>query len=109
MSEKIHFLGEEIPLSVSWNIFGRNKRRCVNCDEYKKKMNYKDFVCKHFRGFCEAPSYVKRCFVCETWKKKNKVEGDFWCKHNDYKKKMWNDSAGWKGAKDRAKLIRDIL
>ncbi len=101
---------DKIPLFTDWSIFsGDNKRRCKDCDEYGKEKGYGDFVCKHVRGFVEAPSHVKRCESCEAWKKREKVKKDFWCKHRDSRRVMWNNYLGWQGSSQRANDIYQIL
>jgi hypothetical protein len=95
-------------LFVDWNMFGDNKRRCKGCDKYKKEKGYGDFICKHVKGFREAPAHVRRCTNCNAWKKDRGIKGDFWCKHRKRDKKIWDDHSGWEGASERARDISEI-
>ncbi len=94
-------------LLIDWDMFGDNKRRCKGCDKYKKEKGYGDFICKHVRGFREAPAHVRRCASCNAWKKERGIKGDFWCKHRKHDKKIWDDYFGWEGASERAKAIKE--
>ena len=85
---------------------GSNERRCKNCNVWRKEKGIgADFICKHIRGYAEAPAKVRRCHSCNVWKKERGIKGDFWCKHNKFKKKEWDSSRGWRGASARAKEI----
>ena len=97
-------------LLIDWNMFGDNKRRCKGCDKYKKEKGYGDFICKHVRGFSEAPSKTKRCVGCDAWRREKGIKGDFWCKHRkpNKKRKIWDDHFGWEGASERARAISKI-
>ncbi len=63
----------------------KGARRCNNCERWHKKEGLGDFVCKHMKGYKEAPARVKRCYDCNEWKNDNFIKGDFWCKHNKYR------------------------
>ncbi len=58
------------------------KRHCDNCESWCKKKGLGDFICRHTKGYEEAPASVKRCYDCEEWKRRKSIGGDFWCKHN---------------------------
>ncbi len=70
-------------------------RRCDNCERWREKEGLGDFICRHMRGYKEAPANIRRCFGCNEWRKENNIEGNFWCKHNKYKKREWDQSQGW--------------
>ena len=103
------FDDDDFPLLTDWSIFGGNDRRCVNCDRYKKEKGFGDFVCKHVRGFVEAPSRVKRCKSCDDWKNREGISGDFWCRHRKEEKDRWNNCLGWEGSAERARAIKKRL
>ena len=109
--EEIMFSADE-PLEretfslIDWDLFGDNKRRCKGCDKFKKEKGYGDFICKHVKGFREAPRNITRCTSCDAWKRERGTEGDFWCKHRKHDKKIWDDLFGWEGASERAKVIK---
>ncbi len=50
--------------------------RCDNCERWRKKEGLGDFICRHMRGYKEAPAYVKRCDNCDSWKEDNFIKGD---------------------------------
>ena len=95
-------------LFIDWDMFGDNKRRCKGCDKFKKEKGYGDFICKHVKGFREAPAHVRRCANCNAWKRDRGIKGDFWCKHRKHDKKIWDDLFGWEGASERARAISEI-
>ena len=39
------------------------KRRCDNCESWRKKKGIGDFSCKHMKGYKEAPASVKRSSI----------------------------------------------
>ncbi len=39
----------------------KDPRRCDNCDSWREKEGLGDFICRHMRGYKEAPANVKRC------------------------------------------------
>ena len=93
---------------VDWSSIGSNERRCKGCDVWKKEKNIEgDFICKHIRGYAEAPAKVRRCYGCNVWKKEKGIKGNFWCKHNKLKKEEWDSRRGWRGASVRAKEISE--
>ena len=94
-------------LLIDWDMFGDNKRRCKGCDKFKKEKGYGDFICKHVKGFREAPAHMRRCASCNAWKREKGIEGDFWCKHRKHDKGIWDDLFGWEGASERAKAIKE--
>ncbi len=113
--KEIMFFDDETSLLIDWDLFGDNERRCEGCDKFKKEKGYSDFICKHVRGFREAPAYMKRCVSCDAWRREKGTKGDFWCKHREHNKGVWDDLFGWEGAAERAKeikkrrqLIRDV-
>ena len=78
-------------------MFGPGKsRRCKNCEKFKKRESYIDFICRHMRGYKEAPAHVRRCYSCNMWKKSDGIPGNFWCKHNKLYKEEWDRKQGWK-------------
>ena len=85
-------------LFIDWNLFGDNERRCKGCDKFREERGYGDFVCKHVKGFREAPAHVRRCASCNAWKRERGIKGDFWCKHRKHDKKIWDDFFGWESA-----------
>ncbi len=95
-------------LLIDWDMFGDNKRRCKGCDKFKKEKGYGDFICKHVKGFREAPAHVRGCANCNAWKRDRGIKGDFWCKHRKHDKKIWDDLFGWEGASERARAISEI-
>ncbi len=81
---------------VGRGLFGpEGPRRCNNCECWREKEGLGDFICRHMRGYKEAPAHVKRCDNCDRWKEDNFIKGDFWCRHNKYKKREWDQSQGW--------------
>ena len=68
---KRDLLGKIIP--INWSIFNNNPRRCINCENWRKKKLAGDFVCVHIRGYKEAPAITKRCNGCEKWKKEKNI------------------------------------
>ena len=94
---------------VDWEALGDGEQRCKNCEKLKKDKGYGDFICKHMKGYREAPARVRRCKSCDKWKKSNGVSGDFWCIHNKYLKREWDgpNGRGWFGAEFRAKDIKE--
>ena len=92
---------------VDWDALDDNKRRCKNCERYRKEKGYGDFICKHIKGYAEAPAHVRRCYDCDRWRKEKGIGGDFWCKHNKYRKERWDSFYGWGGAVERAQEIRE--
>ena len=83
------------------------ERRCKSCEKFREEKNYGDFICKHIKGFAEAPASVKRCQNCDRWKKEKGIEGDFWCKHKKHNKEVWDKYYGWEGASERACELRE--
>ncbi len=78
-------------------LFGPGRsRRCNNCEKFRKDEGFGDFICKHMRGYKEAPAHVRRCYDCDEWKKSEGIPGNFWCKHNKSLKKEWDRKQGWK-------------
>ncbi len=78
------------------NLFGaEGVRRCDNCERFRKEKGLGNFVCRHVRGYKEAPSHIKRCFDCEYWRSDNGITSDFWCKHNKCQKEDWDRDQGW--------------
>ncbi len=92
---------------VDWDSIGSNERRCKNCERFRKEKGYGDFICKHIRGYAEAPAKVRRCYGCNVWKREKGIKGDFWCKHNKLRKEEWDSREGWRGASVRAKEISE--
>ena len=70
-------------------------RRCDNCEHSREREGLGDFICRHIRGYKEAPAHVRKCNSCDRWKKDNFVKGDFWCRHNKYRKREWDREQGW--------------
>ncbi len=68
--------------------------QCDNCEKFKEK-GLGDFICRHMRGYKEAPCRIKRCSDCESWRSEKGITSDFWCKHNKFCKKEWDQSKGW--------------
>ncbi len=62
---------------------------------FRKEKGLGDFICHHMRGYKEAPCHIKRCFDCEMWRSEKGITSDFWCKHNKFYKKEWDESQGW--------------
>ena len=71
------------------------KRRCDNCESWRERKGLGDFICKHMKGYKEAPASVKRCYDYEEWKRRKFVGGDFWCEHNKHEKREWERSQGF--------------
>ena len=92
---------------VDWDSIGSNERRCKNCERFRKEKGYGDFICKHIRGYAEAPAKVRRCYGCNVWKKERGIKGNFWCKHNKFRKEEWDSCEGWRGASVRSKEISE--
>ncbi len=92
---------------VDWDALDDNERRCKNCERYRKEKGYGDFICKHIKGYREAPAHVRRCDNCDKWKKEEGIKGDFWCRHNKCRKDKWDRRRGWEGAAERAQDIRE--
>ncbi len=95
---------------VNWDAIGDNERRCKNCEKLRKDKGFGDFICKHMRGYKEAPAHIRRCDNCNKWKKSQGIPGDFWCKHNKSLKKEWDrpEGKGWFNAARRAQDIREL-
>ena len=83
------------------------ERRCKSCEKFRKEKNYGDFICKHIKGYAEAPANVRRCYDCDRWRKEKNIEGNFWCKHNKCRKEEWDSRRGWEGAAERAWEIKE--
>jgi hypothetical protein len=83
------------------------ERRCKSCEKFREEKNYGDFICKHIKGYAEAPANVRRCYDCDRWRKEKDIKGNFWCKHNKYRKEEWDSRRGWEGASERAQEIRE--
>ena len=92
---------------VDWDAIGDNERRCESCEKFRKERDYGDFICKHIKGYAEAPAHVRRCYDCDRWRNEKNIEGDFWCKHNKCRKEEWDSRRGWEGASERAQEIRE--
>ena len=88
-----------------WDALGYNERRCENCDRWRRENGLGDFICRHIKGFKEAPAHVRRCDTCDKWKKSRRILGEFWCKHNKSGKSDWDRFDGWVGAVKRAREI----
>ncbi len=73
----------------------KGPRRCDNCERWREREGLGDFICKHMTGYKEAPAKTKRCYDCNEWKTNNFIKGDFWCKHNKYLKREWDQEQGW--------------
>ncbi len=98
MAEKISNYNEEQMLNIDRckSLFGSNgARRCDNCERFRKDRGLGDFICRHVRGYKEAPPHIKRCTECEGWRLNNGIGSDFWCKHNKCQKKYWDIDQGW--------------
>ena len=102
---------KEIPKyePVDWKALGDNERRCKNCERFRKNEGLGDFICKHMRGYKEAPAHIRRCNDCDMWKKIDGIPGNFWCRHNKFIKKEWDrlNEQGWFNATFIAKDIRE--
>ena len=70
-------------------------RRCKKCERFRKRMDYDDFICRHMRGYKEAPAHVRRCPSCDDWKKSQGISKNSWCVHNIYLKEEWDQRQGW--------------
>ena len=70
-------------------------RRCKRCEKFREKMGYDDFICRHMRGYKEAPDHIGRCVSCDDWKKSQGIKKNFWCKHNKFYKTKWDQRQGW--------------
>ncbi len=92
---------------VDWDAIGDNERRCESCEKFRKERDYGDFICKHIKGYAEAPAHVRRCYDCDRWRNEKNIEGDFWCRHNKRRKEEWDSRRGWEGASERAQEIRE--
>ncbi len=78
-------------------LFGPGRsHRCKNCERFRKDEGLGDFICRHMRGYKEAPAHVRRCHNCDIWKKSDGIPGNFWCKHNKSLRKEWDRKQGWK-------------
>ena len=87
---------KENSTNVCKELFGSERpRQCNNCEKFKKDKGLGDFICRHMRGYKEAPPDVRRCFDCEVWRAANGITSNFWCKHNKYLKKEWDRNQGW--------------
>ncbi len=73
----------------------KGPRRCKKCERFRKRMDYDDFICRHMRGYEEAPAHVRRCPSCDDWKKREGISKNFWCMHNKYFKEEWDQRQGW--------------
>ena len=47
----------------------KGPRWCKRCERFRERMDYDDFICRHMRGYKEAPAHVRRCPSCDDWKK----------------------------------------
>ena len=94
---------------VDWDALDNNERRCKNCERYREEKGYGDFICRHIRGYREAPAHVRRCSGCDEWKKSQGFSGNFWCRHNKHRRLDWDrpGGRGWEGAAERAQEIRE--
>ena len=94
---------------VDWKALGDGERRCKSCEKLKKDKGYGDFICKHMKGYREAPARVRRCENCNKWKKSDGISGNFWCVHNKYLKREWDgpNGQGWFGAELRMRDIKE--
>ncbi len=54
-----------------------NERRCEWCEKWRKRDGLGDFICKHRKGFKEAPSHIRRCYDCESWREKKRYTKRF--------------------------------
>ncbi len=70
-------------------------RRCDNCEKFREEKGLGDFICRHMRDYKEAPPHIKRCSDCGLWRSEKGITSDFWCKHNKFYKKEWDQSQGW--------------
>ena len=71
------------------------RKDLVGCERWKKKEGLGYFICRHMRGYKEASAHLKGCDNCDRWKEGNFIKGDFWCRHNKYKKREWDQSQRW--------------
>ncbi len=62
-------------------------RRCDNCEKFREEKGLGDFICRHMRGYKEAPLHIRRCSDCELWRSEKGITSNFWCKHNKFYKK----------------------
>ncbi len=69
--------------------------RCDNCEKFRKDKGLGDFICRHIRGYKEAPTYIRRCSDCEAWRLEKGLTSNFWCKHSMFQKEDWDRSQGW--------------
>ena len=92
---------------IDWDEIGDNERRCKSCEKFRKERDYGDFICKHIKGYAEAPACVRRCYDCDRWRNEKNIEGNFWCRHNKRRKEEWDSRRGWEGASERALEIRE--
>ena len=97
MSERISNYSAEQMLGTDRckRLFGlEGVHRCDNCKKFRKDRELGDFICRHVRGYKEAPPHIKRCTECEGWRINNGIAGDFWCKHNKCQKRYWDSDQG---------------
>ncbi len=52
-------------------------------------------ICRHMRGYKEAPAHVRWCVSCDDWKKSQGIKNNFWCKHDKFYKTEWDQGQGW--------------
>ncbi len=45
---------------VNWDALGDNEHQCKNCDHWCEEKGIGDFICRHIRGYKEAPAHIRR-------------------------------------------------